>query len=221
VVLLVHFFKLLQKQVLRLPSACWQELAELWGCHTETFAAAPNKPIVIEPGIMYIANSHAVIHTSHTQNLTKANGFLSCAKCASVVGRGTGKSTAALFFDCLTDERGLWGQFTHEKRLARDLVERGGSSGDVRFLSVKGVRYMIILVNSDTTFAVAEMTNPEASVKLRFMRVEEEIAEDEMGKITLLDWDSSDSALALRILQSNQKYLPPSLVTLNMTFMWL
>jgi hypothetical protein len=39
------FFRSFDK-VLRLPSSYWQELAELWGCHTESFAAAPNKVCV-------------------------------------------------------------------------------------------------------------------------------------------------------------------------------
>ncbi len=209
-----------QGKVLRLPSVCWQELAELWGCHTEHFEAAPNKAIEIESGILYIANAHAVVHNSHVKNVTRSSGeCLRCSGCLGVVGR-SGPTSAALYFDCLTDERGLWSQCTQSKRLARALVDRSSSSGELRFI-VPG-QMTIVVVNSDTTMSVTERKHPEPVVKVRFSQIVDAVLEDDMGKAPCLDeWSQDDCKCILSALIENQRHLPSALVALSMSFLWL
>lgn len=170
--------------------------------------------------MLYIANSHAVVHSTHASNLVKSEGgLLHCSGCSGVVGR-SGASSCALYFDCLTDGRGLWSQFSRVKRLARDVVDRASSSGELRFCSAPG-NLLLVVVNTDTTLGTASGGRAEPVVKLRFSEAGTQAGEteDELGPIAALDWSVEDALLVWEELRRNQKFLPPSMRALNMSFL--
>ncbi len=215
-------------RVLRLPSAYWQELAELWGCHTETFEAAPNKEIAIEKGVLYVGASHFVVHGSHTDGLVRgADERLRCRKCGAAAGRQTRGGPVALFFHAVTDGRGLWSNCTQQKRLARQVFEISRGSGDMRFFAgVQGpIKLSISLVNWDSTIAVKEGAQPEPVLKVRYGEVASAPpaeGEDELGKVVVLDWEEQEVRLMWDALQENRsKFLAASVAGKEGSFLWL
>lgn len=138
-------------RALRLPSSSWMELAELWGCHTETFAAAPNRELVIAPRMCYLGDAHLVVHASHVaQARVDSRRRYRCAQCAALLGSATRADGAAmLYFEALTDGRSLFSAWSVERRLARQLFELAQGSGALRFHCASQQLYMVLL-NWDT-----------------------------------------------------------------------
>ena len=217
-------------RVLRLPSAFWQELAELWGCHTETFVAAPNKELVIERGSLYIGDTHLLLHPSHVSSIAlvcapDTQRRLRCGKCGAVVGRKTRDGSLAIYFHSVTDGRGLWGGCTLQKRLARQIFELSRGSGDMRFVcnGAGGRALSLVLLNWDSTMAVEPGAQPEPVLKVRFEAAASGAAgEDDLGRVVPLDWDEPETMHVWQALEENrQRHLPPSLAGLNTSFLWL
>lgn len=213
-------------RVLRLPSAYWQELAELWGCHTERFEAAPNEAIVIKPGDFYLGPSFMAVHASHVKHVTElSDGRLRCEKCNVFIGRRAeqqGKSTIPadlrLHLHAVDNGRGLWNDRTACARLAAELVELANGSGEHRFVTRTNLRF--VCMNWETVLAVEPMVAPRPILKLTFGD-----EDDELGGWIQLSWNEDECILFARELEENRKrWLAPSLSDLagrKFSFVWM
>lgn len=218
-------------RVLRLPSSLWMELAELWGCHTESFAAAPNKDLVVAPRAFYFGDAHAVVHPSHlVAGATKVDGGgggrIACTQCEASVGM---KNTARgggiiIFMDALSDGRPFFEQWSLERRLAWQLFDLSQGSGVWRFHCVTENLY-VVLVNWDTEVAVKEHVVPASVLKVRFWTTQVPLEDDGAGPWTELDWTETEGRHLLACLKQHaDKYLAPSLSIMgqqHISFLWM
>lgn len=209
-------------RVLRLPSAQWQELAELWGCHTETFAAAPNRELVMERGTCYMGDYHVVVHAAHvvaTAVRQDQRQRVRCAGCSVSLGVRRRDGSVLLHFDSITDERVLFASWTLERRLARQLFEISQGSGALRFQC--GTLRMV-LINWDTELAVLQDTAPAAILTVRYYVVGAGETDAEFDGVPV-DWDEREAQGVYAALAANRaRYIAPSVgAQLSQSFLWM
>jgi hypothetical protein len=208
-------------RVLRLPSAYWQELAELWGCHTERFEAAPNEPIVIKPGDFYLGPSFMALHASHVKHVTEmTQNRLQCQKCQVLIGRRgeQGPTEYRLHLHAVDNGRGIWNDCTACARLAGELVELANGAGEHRFVTRTNLRF--VCINWDTVVATEPMADPRPILKLTFGD-----EDDDLGGWIKLSWNEDECNLFARELEENRaRFLAPSLSKVagrKLSFVWM
>ena len=208
--------------VARLPSVYWAELAELWGCHSSTFAAAPKKEMDILKGTCYVGDVYAVLNNADVRqsNIKKMAGKMVCNGCGSVLGFARSNDSLSLYFHAVTDERGLWKQSTLEKRLGRQLFDLSQGNGVLRYYCAK-VKLAVVLVNWDTAVSVDENVVPQAVLKVRYF-VGDIAANDETGDYAQIDWDETEAQTVLQALNNHAVYFDMAKeMKEKISFLWM
>jgi hypothetical protein len=220
------------ERVLRLPSTYWQELAELWGCHTEKFEAAPNQPITTRPGVFYLGDTFVGLHSRHVKGVSSdAAGHLACSSCHEPVGYLGAPPASYLYLHAIDNGRGLWMDRTLCSRLASVLLDTSRGSGERRFV-VPATGLRLVLLNWDTGMAVESGAAVRPVLKLRYSvgEAKEEEGDDFGGWTPMRDWNAAEGEVFRRQLESNrQRFVPASLATLpaatpdagTMSFVWM
>lgn len=221
----------------RLPSLHWQNLAELWGCHTDTFAQAPKSAPPLAADTLHVADSHGEVRVDLTQAQALRKrpeppaGAAGCSKCNHLLGFWTRQGEGVAFYwDTVVAKgiegivqkeeedsllfRWIWNDWDCAKRLSRQLVEAAQAKGTMRFHCPGG--YGVTLLNWNTMMSVEERKQATPVARVRYEMLKEDSAafgvEDEMGVIGRPDWDRDDSLKLLEALENNRKrYIPESL----------